>query len=119
MSLHQASAGRAKLFLTYHEFGDEKKSYSYYCLTARFEEHLRLAAALRQSSSSRFYSPEFTFDDGHISQHSHAQPLLEQYGMRAIFFVTAGWTNTRKDYMRWSELRELHNHGHQVQSHTW
>jgi hypothetical protein len=107
------------MFLIYHELGQETHPYSYCCGTQQFEEHLRLAAELSRAADRRFYLLEVTFDDGHLSQYSHAEPLLERYNVSATFFVTAGWISSRKEYMQWSSLRELHSRGHSVQSHTW
>ena len=107
------------MFLIYHELGTEAQSYSYYCGAEQFDQHLQLAVDLRHSTGRHIYQPEITFDDGHLSQHSHALPLLERHGIRATFFVTAGWIGTRENYMSWQNLRELRELGHQVQSHTW
>ena len=108
-----------KRFLIYHQFGQEENPYSYYCSTGQFAEHLQLAVELRRSSDTKYLIPEFTFDDGHISQHIYALPLLEQHGFRGIFFITVSWTNQLKQFMDWQQLRELVSHGHEVQSHTW
>ena len=107
------------LFLIYHELGPGTQPYSYFCGTEQFEKHLQVAAEFRSAANARSRIPNVTFDDGHISQHSYALPLLEQYAMNAIFFVTAGWINSRDEYMQWSHLRELHTRGHQIQSHSW
>jgi len=113
------SPDRTPLYLIYHELGPGRQPYSYHCATEEFERHLQLAGELRRAAHAGFRVPEITFDDGHQSQYSYALPLLEQYGAHAVFFVTAGWIAERKDYMKWSDLRDLHARGHQVQSHSW
>jgi len=111
--------GAEKRFLIYHELGSAENPYSYYCGTGQFELHLKLAVELQHAGDSKFLAPGFTFDDGHVSQYTHALPLLDRYGAQGIFFVTAGWINQREHYMDWSHLRELVAQGHSVQSHTW
>ena len=107
-----------KTYLIYHEFAPRAEQYSYCCAVPVFEEHVRLAARLHHSTDRRLLVPEITFDDGHASQYSSALPVLEQNGIRAIFFVIAGWAGCEPQTMSWNQLRELHSLGHQVQSHS-
>ena len=60
-----------------------------------------------------------TFDDGHISNHQYALPLLQARGIRARFFITAGWTGSKPGYMGWTELRDLQAAGHLLGAHGW
>src|SRR5271157_1260422 len=105
--------------LTYHEISDETSKYLYGVSTAQFLAHIRCvqedvsAASLQESSS------HITFDDGHISQYLHALPILQGAGVKATFFITTGWTDTRAGYMSWRQLAELIRCGHEVQSHGW
>lgn len=105
--------------LTYHEVVPENAAYLYSVSVAQLEEHLRMVADMRAAMRGAAGAPEVTFDDGHDSNHRYALPLLEQFAVPAIFFVTAGWIEQRPGYMTWPQLRELAARGHKVQSHGW
>lgn len=109
---------RSMLPLLYHELRAEASPYSYVLPTSRFAEHLALFARLRRAPASNLL-PLVTFDDGHLSNHAYAMPMLQDAGMRAHFFITAGWTGTRAGYMEPQHLRELHDAGHTVGAHSW
>jgi len=103
------------MLLTYHEISSAPAEYVYSTTSAELSEHLRVI----QTHQARRGEQPITFDDGHISQYTHGVPVLEQHGVKAIFFVTAGWTGRRPNYMQWDQLRELVSLGHEVQSHGW
>jgi peptidoglycan/xylan/chitin deacetylase (PgdA/CDA1 family) len=63
--------------------------------------------------------PGITFDDGHVSHHKYAAPLLNEFGFQGTFFVTAGWIGTRAGYMNWGEVSDLLRQGHAIESHGW
>lgn len=63
--------------------------------------------------------PRITFDDGHISNFEYALPILQSRGMEAQFFITAGWTGYKHNYMGWNELRSLQQAGHLIGAHGW
>lgn len=110
-----ASDCRTAVALLYHELRVEASAYSYVLPRSRFAEHLRLFASLPAAS----YRPLITFDDGHISNHEHALPMLAQHGIQAHFFITAGWTGKRPGYMEPQHLRDLHAAGHVIGAHGW
>ena len=83
------------------------------------ESHLQTISALRNESKGRLAASWITFDDGHASQRRHALPLLQKYGVKAIFFSIVGWVDQRPDCMTSTQLRELVSLGHEVQSHGW
>ena len=58
-----------------------------------------------------------TFDDGHVSNHDQAFPILCEHGFKATFFVTAGCIG-RGTTMRWDQIRALHASGMEIGSHT-
>jgi peptidoglycan/xylan/chitin deacetylase (PgdA/CDA1 family) len=77
-----------------------------------------------------------TFDDGYADNRVHAMPRLAARGMRATFFVTAGflerdeavmahlsaiWRTPRERLrpLAWSDLHELRAAGMSIGSHTW
>ena len=110
---------RLSPYLAYHEITGTAPKYLYAVSAAQFREH---AKWLRQMTSETKRLSEncfITFDDGHMSQFSRAFPILQEYSLKAIFFVTAGWTGQRSDFMSWAQLQELLRYGHEVQSHGW
>ena len=91
------------LHLLYHELRPVKTRYSYVTPCGEFSAHCELFSRLRRNSAGLI--PEITFDDGHVSDAHYALPVLGHFGLRATFFITAGWTGTRAGFMDWSELR--------------
>lgn len=59
-----------------------------------------------------------TFDDGHRSNHSIVLPILEEFGMTAVFYVIAGLVDRDPDYMTQDQLRQLVASGMEIGSHT-
>ena len=112
----QSTEPAQRLHLLYHEIRTSESDYSYVTDVATFEQHLNLYKRLRASGS---VWPELTFDDGHISNLELAAPLLQAHAMKALFFITVGWTGTKRDYMNWEELRALHALGQPIGAHGW
>jgi peptidoglycan/xylan/chitin deacetylase (PgdA/CDA1 family) len=104
------------LFLNYHEVRAEHSAYLYSLPVAEFDAHVRLVAAPPPDARSGL---GITFDDGHVTQFEQAFPVLERHGVKAIFFVTAGFTECEPDHMTWTQIRELVSAGHEVHAHGW
>lgn len=109
---------RASLYLLYHELTSLDSEYGYALSAKAFREHLQLYTRERKASEASLL-PEITFDDGHISNFEHALPLLSQFDLKARFFITAGWTGERPEYMNWSQLQQLGAEGHAIGAHGW
>ncbi len=58
----------------------------------------------------------FTFDDAHVSHLRYAAPTLLRNKIAAIFFVPVGLIGT-KDYMSFSNLKELVREGFEIGAH--
>jgi peptidoglycan/xylan/chitin deacetylase (PgdA/CDA1 family) len=119
---HQACPPLRVLHFLYHELRPEGSRYSYVLETGEFERHIDLFARIReqvQENKGAALWPEVTFDDGHISNFEHALPILLTRGMKARFFVTAGWTGAKDGYMGWKELRSLLHAGQLIGAHGW
>jgi peptidoglycan/xylan/chitin deacetylase (PgdA/CDA1 family) len=58
-----------------------------------------------------------TFDDGHVSNHDVALPILLEHRLKATFFITAGRIGCG-DTMNWQQIRALHAAGMEIGSHT-
>jgi peptidoglycan/xylan/chitin deacetylase (PgdA/CDA1 family) len=105
------------LHLLYHELRPDKSRYTYVTTCDEFATHCALFARLQAASGEDRMRPEITFDDGHVSDFRQARPVLDRFGLRATFFITAGWTATRAGYMDWAQLRTLRAEGHRIGAH--
>ncbi len=108
-----------RLYFLYHELRPEPSQYTYVVSCAEFEEHLRLYAATQSEERTGRLRPEISFDDGNLSDWRFALPRLQNAGLRAHFFITAGWTGKRAGFMADAELRALHAAGMTVGAHGW
>jgi peptidoglycan/xylan/chitin deacetylase (PgdA/CDA1 family) len=100
--------------LCYHEFSCEPSTDVYQLTPAIFSAHL--AAAIRASRRTAA-ELEITFDDAHRSQLELAAPMLEDAGLRGLFFVPAAWVGVRPETASWSALNALLANGHRIGSH--
>ena len=104
---------------------------------AVFEEHLqflkewgynvvtaRQAMILLKSGQNVMNTVILTFDDGYEDNYTQAFPLLKKYGFRGNFFVIGkdiGKTfnqNGIVKYMTFDQLKEMHQQGMEIGSHT-
>lgn len=111
------SASEKRLPLLYHELRAEKSTYSYVMECRCFQEQLDLFC--RTHNEPGVIRPEITFDDGHFSNLEYAVPMLTERALVARFFITVGWTGTRRGYMGWQELRTLLSAGQRIGAHGW
>jgi peptidoglycan/xylan/chitin deacetylase (PgdA/CDA1 family) len=58
-----------------------------------------------------------TFDDGGLDGYTVAYPILREHGFVATFFVITGMVG-KEGTMSWDQLREMHENGMVVGSHT-
>ncbi|HWJ15588.1 MAG TPA: polysaccharide deacetylase family protein [Gemmatimonadaceae bacterium] len=58
-----------------------------------------------------------TFDDGGVTAHSNAAPLLEERGWRGLFYITTDRIGTT-GFVSASQLRDLLARGHVIGSHS-
>ena len=59
-----------------------------------------------------------TFDDNVLDQYTVALPELEKYGFKGVFFIMTV-TMGRPGYMSRAQIKELHDAGHVIGSHTY
>lgn len=105
---------RPVLYLTYHRITPAQVAYKYALTTEQFRQHL---AVLRDSLGPHHMQAEITFDDGNRTQSVNAAPVLAEFGRKAIFFVTAGWTGVHEGSMTAQDIRELDSAGHTIAAH--
>src|ERR1051326_3884865 len=111
--------GHQDQIVTYHAIHAVKSTSAYDVSCSRFEDDLRMIVDLEKLDGRSHNSIGLTFDDGHESNFEHAAPKLEQWRRKAIFFVVGSFIIARSDFMTWSQLRELSQSGHAIQSHSW
>lgn len=100
------------MIVAYHEFSETPIRDVYAITRETFLSHVQLAFAYGDLKDC------ITFDDAHYSQFKIAAPVLNQFGMSGVFFATTAWVGCHADIMSWRELRELHEAGHTIGSHT-
>lgn len=105
--------------LTYHEILPLPSQYLYRVTSAQFQAHLSLLSSGILQAVSPGHVPLITFDDGHRSNFEQAFPLLEQFGLKATFFVLAGCVGGTDKYISWNQARQIVAAGHRVESHGW
>lgn len=92
---------------------------------ADFGAHLRVIEQQKPSiqtilsrSEWGYEVPVFlTFDDGTAGAYLYAAAGLEDHGWRGHFFITTDWIG-RQGYMNTGQIRDLHNRGHVIGSHS-
>lgn len=104
--------------LLYHQLRPVRSSYTYALETNAFESHADWVAAKNKEPGPGI-SVDITFDDGHLSDVEFALPILNARRLVARFFITAGWTGCKPQYMHWSDVRRLCDAGHIVGAHGW
>jgi len=104
----------APIHLIFHELGVERQPYAYYVPIHQFQQYLQETQAQTHSNQACF-----TFDDGHDSNRTYALPMLADAGLKAKFFLVAGWIDSRLHFMNWAGVRALIDQGHEVGSHGW
>mgnify|MGYP002347770570 CR=1 FL=1 len=58
-----------------------------------------------------------TFDDGYKDAYEQAYPILKKYGFIGVFYIIAGSVGDGA-YMSWDQIKELHQNGMIIGSHT-
>jgi len=87
-----------------------------------FREHLSMlkdydVGLLSNETSATQPDVVITFDDGHISNLEIAVPILKEFGMKAYFFVTTDFIESREFFCRPQQLQAFVDAGMVVGSH--
>lgn len=102
-----------------------------FCLSAsKFRSHLAhirdngfqpvLLDTLKDRTAHATHSSRnvaLTFDDGLMTDYAAGLPLLEEFGMKATFFLNTA-TVGRVGYLDWSKVVEMQRLGMSIQSHS-
>lgn len=110
-----AGSARRRLFVLYHELRREAGTYRYAMTTGEFRRQMEMVGRLQREGVG--LRPEVTFDDGHGSNATEALPVMADAGVRAWFFLTAGWMGKRAGYLGWDQVRSIRASGHEVGAH--
>lgn len=119
------------LILMYHDVSENPTTVTpehrpYVLDTSDFRRQMGFAAStgFRVLTVSEWCAPPrppralvLTFDDGHVSNHDVALPILLEHRLKATFFIVAGRIG-RGETMGWKQLRALHAAGMEIGSHT-
>jgi len=125
--------------LTYHRFGIRPRDA--FCVSPdAFDQQMRylargklaisldeLQAFIGSRATPAADAALVTIDDGFVSTLTHAVPILKEYGVPAVAFVSAGQVGWRaqhrehgpEDSLDWRQLERLVRAGISVQSHGW
>jgi len=88
-----------------------------YCVRAdNFKKQMEFIKALSIKESNKTGEILITFDDGDVTNYKYAYPVLEEYALKAYFFIIAGFIGT-KGYMSLEQIKELRGKGHIIGSH--
>jgi len=69
----------------------------------------QVRAIITGSAAIPRYSLAISFDDGYENNYMHAFPVLQRYGLKAIFFVTTGRLDREVQHFWWDRLDRLHS----------
>ena len=89
---------------------------------ARFASMLAASVPIRSlvaamAPDMQTNSVVMTFDDGHLSDHDIALPLLRQADSSATFFIVPDFIG-KDGFMQWHHVRALHDAGMEIGSHS-
>ena len=101
---HRFGAKASKMVVTPEAFGAQLD------YLARNGYHVVRLSQLGDFLAGKRGLPEralvITIDDGHVSVHEHAFPLLKKYGFPATFFVYSDFIGS-SDALRWTQIKEM------------
>lgn len=103
-----------RMALGYHELALLPSKDVYELAPAVFRVQLALASLAAERLG---FQLEITFDDAHRSQIELAMPILEELGLRCVYFVPVGHIGQSRQTASWGDLRLLVQSGHTIASH--
>ncbi|MEN8256524.1 MAG: polysaccharide deacetylase family protein [Thermodesulfobacteriota bacterium] len=119
--------------LIYHRFGDARYPTTNVSVEA-FSEQMdflldngytvipfaELISLLKNKTKIPEKTVVITIDDSYATVYENAWPILKKHGYPfSVFVYTKGVDQDYGDYMNWSQLRELKEHGVDLQDHTF
>lgn len=115
-----------RLSLMYHDVIDrdaEESGFqseganSYKINKNKFENQIHWIAQYCKNKNADINSIAITFDDGGESAYSIAAPVLEQYKIKAYFFIATDFIGS-KGFVNESQIKDLYKRGHYIGAHS-
>ncbi len=78
----------------------------------------QIATALRGQGELPPCPIAITFDDAYRSAYANALPILQQYGLRATFYLPTDYIGRSAKYVTWDQVRDLVSKGMWIGSHS-
>lgn len=123
-----------------HRTSGEKEPHTFRLLLQRLSHQTRFiriedaVSMIANHEQPREALVAFTFDDGFMECHDYFAPVLEEFGVNALFFVNPNYVDGDQAYidhfnqetvltpnkqpMRWHHLKALAERGHIIGAHT-
>ena len=95
----------------------DKNLFSEHLTSIKNEQRILPVSAFDLNEPSEKNLLMITFDDGGRSAYTHIADELEKFGWRGHFFVATDFINS-PSFLNINELRELHERGHIIGSHS-
>ncbi len=109
-----------KIILAYHSIGkvphDEVGAERYCVPVEEFRKQMEYVVGVTRSQGHKVTSIGITFDDGDITNYKNAFPVLNEFGLKAYFFIIGSKINSF-GYMTWDKIKELKDAGMIIGSH--
>jgi peptidoglycan/xylan/chitin deacetylase (PgdA/CDA1 family) len=126
--------------LCYHQIrnptaSDSKRAHDDIIAPDKFKDHVKMLADSGYTSilpdqlyNYLVYGKElpkkpimFTFDDTDLDQYTVAAPTLKKYGFKAVYFImtVSIGKKGRIGYMNKEQIKQLHDEGNTIASHTY
>ncbi|MBP7055549.1 MAG: polysaccharide deacetylase family protein [Candidatus Omnitrophica bacterium] len=102
--------------LAYHSIGSPlagEVGSELYCIPV---ENFRAQMEYLRNTQYTIHNTQITFDDGDITNYTHAFPVLKELGLTAYFFIIGGRIGS-PGYMNWEQIKELRDAGMTIGSH--
>ncbi len=107
--------------LAYHSVGErvvDEAGSGLYCVSVEdFRSQMKYVADSRKNGTVPIFpNTTITFDDGDVTNYTHAYPILKEFGLKAYFFILVSRVRT-PGYMTWDEIKALRDAGMAIGSH--
>ena len=127
---HFVSCNNINIIENQHVFRQFLKFLSLKCKFLKIEDAVRMISS---GEKVDFPCVSFSFDDGFEECYSVIAPILEEFNCNAAFFINSNYVSSTNDYkvlfekrinvyskrpMNWQNIRDLHQRGHIIGSHT-
>ncbi len=100
-----------KVMLMYHSIQEKDNNSRYVLSRERFE--VQLQSVLSEAKAGKIL---ITFDDGLEDNFTIAKPILDDFGLKATFFVSTGLIG-KQGYMSLKMIEDLKLDGHRIGGH--